>query len=119
MKIDWTVAINDKAIEDKINNLVDDGTMVEIHDLFAKIVNPWVPMLEGPLSQNLVITPQYVRYLQPYANYQYWGTEFNHTIEKHPLASAMWDQVAMETEMEKFEQGVKNILRRRAKELYG
>lgn len=119
MKVDWTVAINDKAIQNKIDNLIDDGTMVAIHNLFAKIVNPWVPMLEGPLSQNLVITPQYVRYLQPYANYQYWGIGFNHTLEPHEKASAMWDQVAMETEMEKFEQGVKDILERRAKELYG
>ena len=110
---------DEKSIQNKIEDLIDDTTMLEIHNLFAKLINPWVPFLEGPLSQNLEVTSEYVRYLQIYANYQYWGLEFNHTKDFHPLASATWDKVALQTELEKFEEGVKAILERRAKELYG
>lgn len=113
------VEIDENAIQNKVESLIDSKTMLEIHNLFAKIINPWVPYLEGFLSQNIETTEEYVRYKQIYANYQYWGTEFNHTIDVHPLVSAKWDKVAMQTELEKFEQGVKEILARRAKELYG
>lgn len=116
---DFTIDIDENSIVNKVENLIDESTMLEIHNLFAKLINPWVPYLEGPLSQNIEVTPEYVRYLQIYANYQYWGLEFNHTKDVHPLASARWDKVAMQTEMEKFEDGVRTILERRAKEMYG
>lgn len=106
-------------IQSKVESLVDDTVMLQVHNLLAKTVDPWVPFLEGPLSQTLEITPEYVRYLQPYAHYQYVGVHFNHTKTHHPLASAEWDKVAMQTQLESFEEQVKQILIRRAKELYG
>jgi hypothetical protein len=113
------VGINIPAIQKKVESLVDDTVMLEVHNLLAKTIDPWVPFLEGPLSQTLEITPQYVRYLQPYAHYQYMGINFNHTTTYHPLASAQWDKVAMQSQLNSFEEQVKQILIRRAKELYG
>ncbi len=113
------LTFKDNEIVEKINKLIDDNTMLEIHNLFAKTIDPWVPFLEGPLSQTVEINPEYIRYIQPYAHYQYEGINFNHTIEYHPRATAQWDKVAMQTELAAFEEQVKQILIRRAKELYG
>ena len=114
------VEVNTPAIQDKLSALFhDDRTMLEIHNLLAKTIDPWVPYLSGPLSQTVDVQPEYIRYVVPYAHYQYYGVGFNHTIEVHPLASAMWDKVAMQTMRESFEAQVKDILVRRAKELYG
>ena len=113
------VEIDDMKIQAKLNRLVDAQTMLEIHNLLAKMCDPYVPFLEGPLSQTTEITPNYVRYTQPYAHYQYYGTWFNHTKDYHPLASAKWDEAMMRDKKDEFEQQVKEILVRRARELYG
>lgn len=117
--VEYEVKIKDKNLVDKIDKLLDDNTNLQIHDLFAKILDPYVPMLEGPLSQTVEVHPAYIKYIQPYAHYQYHGTNFNHTLDYHPLATAEWDKVAMQTEIERFENDVKQILIRRVKELYG
>ena len=110
----------------QVDNLIDEQTMLQIHTLFAKLIDPWVPMLEGPLHQSGLaqIYADHVRYGGtdvgvPYALYQYNGTHFNFTKDYHPLASAQWDKVAMQTQMKTFEIGVQNILKRRARDFYG
>ena len=144
------VQINDKALNDMLENLIDDKTMLEIHNKFAQFCDPYVPMQEGALAQTTRITPEYVQYTQPYAHYQYTGDVYGPNIpikdkdgnitgwfsppgkkkhptgkpityskEKHPLASKEWDKAMMADKGEDFEQAVKEILVRRAKELYG
>lgn len=117
--------VNLDGLDDKIKNLIyDPTTRTEIHNVFAKMCNPYVPFLNGPLSQSAFanITPEYVQYggsNVPYARYQYYGVGFNHTVEVHPQATALWDQAMMREHKEEFEQSVKAILVRRYKELYG
>lgn len=113
------VHINDAAIQRKLDALIDDTTMLEIHNLFAKMCDPYVPFLEGPLSQTAQVSPKSVKYVQPYARYQYYGVGFNHTRDYHPQATALWDKIMMSEHGEEFVQQVKAILRRRANELYG
>lgn len=114
------VYIDDMALQKKLTKLTqDDQTMLEIHNLFAKMCDPYVPFLEGPLSQTIEVTPECVRYTQPYAHYQYTGEGFNFTKDYHPLASAYWDRAMMADHAEEFEELVKQILIRRARELYG
>lgn len=118
------VDIDEKAIGAKIENLIDDKTMLEIHNLLAKMCDPYVPFLEGPLSQSAFaqVTPEYVQYggsEVPYARYQYYGNEFNHTIDYHPQATALWDKVMMSEHGDEFRAQVEEILKRRARELYG
>ena len=117
--VNVTVKLNDAAIENKLKNLCDSETMLEIHNLLAKYCDPYVPFLEGPLSQTIEVTPEYVRYTQPYAHYQYYGTEFNHTLDYHPLASAKWDEAMLRDRRDEFLADVKEILVRRAKDKYG
>lgn len=117
--VNVTAKIDDQALKAKLENLCDDETMLEIHNLLATMCDPYVPFLEGPLSQTIEVTPEYVRYTQPYAHYQYYGEGFNHTREHHPLASAKWDEAMLRDKKDEFLEGVKEILVRRAKELYG
>ena len=87
--IKTTVYIDQRAIENKLTKLLkDERVMLEIHNEFARMCNPYVPFLEGPLSQTIEVTPWWVKYTQPYAHYQYTGDGFNFTKDYHPLATA-------------------------------
>lgn len=39
-----------------------------------------------------------VTYRKPYANRQYYGEDYNHDTEAHPLATSFWDQFCWENE---------------------
>lgn len=117
--ISTKVTIDEKSIRDKIEILLDDKTMLAVHNLFAKMNDPYVPFLEGPLSQTVVVTPRYLDYIQPYAHYQYNGVNFNFTKDYHPLATHHWDEAMMRNNGESFKRQVQAILKRRAKEIYG
>ena len=121
------IDVDEKAIQAKVENLIDDKIMLEIHNLYAKMMDPYVPFLEGVLAQSTEINtkgtayaePKGVHYIQPYAHRQYHGSEFNHTLDYHPLATAYWDEAMMRDKGDEFKKQVENILRRKAKELYG
>ena len=114
------VKVNPNKINAKLNNLLKDReTMLEIHNLLAKMCDPYVPFLEGPLSQTVEIEPFLIRYIQPYARYQYYGVDFNHTKDYHPQATALWNEVMVAERGDVFKAQVTEILKRRAKELYG
>lgn len=118
--VDIEVEISDNKLIDALSKLKkDDKTMLELHNLLAKMCDPYVPFLEGPLSQTIEVSPESVKYIQPYARYQYYGTDFNHTLDYHPLASAKWDEAMMRDHGEEFYKQVESILTRRAQELYG
>lgn len=121
MKLDVKVKINESTVQNKLNELLDDKTKLEINNLFAKMCDPYVPMLNGPLHESGLanVTPEYIQYNVPYARYQYYGMNFNHTVEFHPLATALWDKVMMQDRGQEFINQVEMILRRRATELYG
>ena len=113
------VHIDEMSLEHTIEELIDDKVMLEIHNLFAKMCDPYVPFLEGPLSQTIEVSPEGVRYTQPYAHYQYHGEGFNHTKDYHPLATAFWDKIMMQDRGPEFIAQVEKILKDRARQLYG
>ena len=78
--IEFDVDVDGKFLREHIDALCDDVTMQRIHNLFAKLINPWVPMYEGILSQALEITAKYIRYKQPYAHYMYDGEVYGPNI---------------------------------------
>lgn len=138
--------INFLGIEQKLANLADDETMIQIHNQYAKFLEPYVPMDEGILSHNITVTPEYVQYNGPYAHYQYtgivygpnipivengeivgyWsppnqakhptGAPIKYSTEKHPLATHHWDKAAMDDKGDVFKADVKNILQKKLKE---
>lgn len=101
---------------ERVNNAT---TMLAIHNTLAKRCDPYVPFLNGPLSQTNQVSVEGVRYIQPYARYQYYGVDFNHTTDYHPLASAMWDKAMLRDHGEEFYQEVKDIMVRRIEETNG
>lgn len=116
--IDVEIDLDEDVLADYIKDICDDGqTMLEISNLLAKECDPYVPFLEGPLSQTNIVSPEGVTYIQPYARYQYYGDEFNHTIDYHPKASARWDEAMMAERGEEFSHEVAEIIARRAKQL--
>jgi hypothetical protein len=144
-----TVKINNAKIKQLLEDVIDDKTMLAIHTLFAKMCDPYVPMKSGALSQTIEITPDGVRYTQPYAHYQYIGEVYGpnyHSINKygegywwsapgvrkipmdygmtydneiHLLATNNWDSAMMRDRGDEFIAAIKEIIKRRAKELYG
>lgn len=141
--------LNLRKLSNGISALLDDATMTEIHNLFAKTIEPWVPFREGVLAQSVEVTAEHVRYPGPYAHYVYTGEIYGPNIpimqdgvvvgwfsppgqkkeptgramtyntELHPLASKEWDKAAMEVKLDEFQRGVKEILERRARQIYG
>lgn len=120
--VTYEIDIDEAGIENKLMSLFyDPDAMLEIHNEFAKTIDPWTPFLTGAMSSSGLanVAADGVTYNVPYARYQYYGVNFNHTTTYHPLASAQWDKVAMETQLEPFIQKVKDILIRRYNQLYG
>lgn len=104
------------AIREKLNEVNNPTTMLALHNILAKRCDPYVPFLEGPLSQTTVVSSKGVTYIQPYARYQYYGEEFNFTRDKHPLASAKWDEAMLRDHGDEFNQEVKDTIKWRIKQ---
>lgn len=117
--ITTNIQINEKSIEKKLDNLIDDTVMLEIHKLFAELCEPYVPMNTGKLLSSVNVTPQYVQYATNYASDVYNRNDSNFNTEKHSLATGHWDKAMMQDRGEEFIQKVKELLIRRAKQLYG
>ena len=149
--ITTTVTIDSEAIQNKIENLIDDTVMLQIHNEFAKLLYPYVPFDTGSLRDSSFanVTPQYVRYATEYAHYMYEGVIYgpNFPIKdkqgniigwrspigegskhntrrpieyhKNPKATHHWDEAMMREQKDVFLKKVQEILKRRAKQLYG
>lgn len=78
----------DKTIKRLVNN---DRVGLFMSETCARYMNPYIPMDTGMLAQNYETKPFEVTYNQPYAERMFYGTEFNFNQEKHPLATARWD----------------------------
>lgn len=134
----------------RLQNVCNDASArLEAHNLLAQMCDPYVPMQEGILSQNIGVTPNYVRYKQPYAHYQYigdvygpnipifengqlvgffslpgqkkqpTGARINYSLEMHPLATDHWDQAMMRDKGKEFMEELRAIIIRRYGEMYG
>ena len=119
VKIKVDENIISKAIQRRLAEVNNPTTMLAIHNTLAKKCDPYVPFLEGPLSQTVIVSPDGVRYIQPYARYQYYGDGFKHTIDHHPLASARWDEAMMRDHGDEFNQEVKDIIKWRLRQTNG
>lgn len=116
------VEVSEQALLRYLNALCnDESTMIEIHNLLAKMCDPYVPYLNSPLSVSGManVSADGVLYTVPYARYQYYGIGFRHTLEVHPKATALWDKAMLAERGDEFREYVKRILIRRANELFG
>jgi hypothetical protein len=135
-----SVKISD-ALRKKISQINSPTTMLAIHNNLAKRCDPYVPFMEGALSQTTVITSKSVKYIQPYARYQYYGEVYgpnipikehgeivgwfsppgkpkhptgrkiNYTTDYHPLATSFWDKAMLRDHRDEFNKEVENIIK--------
>lgn len=135
--------INTRRITQQLEALRDDDIMYQIHNEFARMCIPYVPMRSGMLANSVLsnVTKDGVTWPGPYAHYQYMGELYlapngsawakkdeekypsgiplNYSTEEHSLASKEWDKAMMRDAGDVFLNNVKNILMKRFKELYG
>lgn len=112
----WKLVLLDRRVitgelRKQLKEVNNPTTMIAIHNTLAKRCDPYVPFLEGPLSQTNRVSAEGVRYIQPYARYQYYGVGFNHTKDFHPLASAKWDEAMLRDHRKEFNEEVKEIIK--------
>lgn len=74
------VAVDVNKLTKQFEGLLDDTTMLEIYNLWAKMIEPYVPMESGMLAHGYEITPNYLKYPGPYAHYQYMGIVYGPNI---------------------------------------
>lgn len=83
--------ISDLGVNQKLNLFMAQECM--------RLMNPFVPMDTGALSQTVETKADnergIVHYLVPYAHYQYTGESFNFSKEKHSLATHHWDEAML------------------------
>jgi len=108
-----------RGIRRKLDRIIDDTLMLQIHAAFERYCEPYVPFLTGMLAQTTRVFPEYVEYIQPYAHYQYVGEHFDHTLIYHPKATAYWDKVMMTEQGDAFLAEVKALIKRRARQVHG
>lgn len=112
------VEVNMEGIVGKLEDLLHDETLrLSINDALARYCDPYVPKLHGPLSETVEVTPECVRYIQPYARRQYYGDNFDFTKDYHPLATSRWDEAMMRDRGDQFCDEVSALIARRSKEL--
>lgn len=82
MNIRVDVNIDVKKLQQQFDSLKDDDCMYQVHNLFAKMCDPYVPMQEGVLSQSVAlgIAAHSITYYGPYAHYQYVGEVYGPNI---------------------------------------
>lgn len=112
ISIRWAKKLNTKQIS---NRFINDRVRMFAHNELYRLSNKYVPMQTGYLAQNVEITPKYVRYKAPYAARMYYGVGFRFRKNKHPLATAMWDKVAMQTQRDKLTRAVEAYMRRQSR----
>ena len=101
--------INHKRIQNKFHS---DKIGIFLASTCARYMDEYVPMDTGMLAQNFVVTPFQVEYTQPYAHYQFNGTHFNFSRDKHPLATAHWDEATSKAHGNQIAKEVTEYLRR-------
>ncbi|MBQ9428614.1 MAG: hypothetical protein IJU41_03610 [Clostridia bacterium] len=92
-----------------------DRTKIFANTELWRLCSPYVPMRTGTLMSNVEITPEHLRYKAPYAARMYYGEGFNFRRDKHPLATAKWDEAAMQTQKDKLVRAVTEFMRRQAR----
>lgn len=100
MKITISVAdvsVDVKGLTDGAEN--DRGFWTYAASEWHRLYSDYVPMDEGTLTNSVIIRPKEIEHTAPYAQYQYNGTNFNFRRDKHPKASAKWDQAAAATQL--------------------
>ena len=139
IKVTYKVKEN-SDLANSIDTIFNSQTKTMICNDFARLIDPWVPFREGVLSQTIEVGEDYIHYKTPYAHYMHEGMVYGPNIpyvqkdgsiewrspkgkkkhptgrpityrtDAHPLATAHWESVAMQTQADKFKRDITNII---------
>ena len=82
-------------------------------ECWRKRVEPYVPYNTGRLCNDVTIKPFAVQYNAPYADEVYNNLYMNFRKDKHPLATARWNEVASPAVMDYFVQDLQSYIDRK------
>lgn len=102
------VNVNARGLGEKAAN--DRGLWTFAATEWHRLYSPYVPMREGFLTNNVIIRPKEIEHAVPYARRLYNGVGFRFRKEKHPKASAKWDQAARATQLPKLVSAIQGYI---------
>ena len=114
--------MNQGAVFDKINAVTHNvGTMIDISRKVVEVIDPYVPYDTGNLSNSATFVHTLegtsIVYEAPYASKVYHGVDIAFHKDKHPLATAYWDKVAMQNERTRLAREAEAILKEKARQV--
>lgn len=109
MSLNIVVDIDTKKVA---NRLINDKVKLFANQEASRLLDPFVPFRKGNLSQNKVITSEYIHYKSPYAKRIYNGKGLNFNKDYHPLATAYWDKVGMVSQKDKLVKAIENYMQK-------
>lgn len=90
-KIKVEINIDGKKIA---NEIITKDVRIFANEDFWRLYEDFVPMRKGSLYTNKEINETGIYHKVPYAKKMYNGEDFNFSKDKHPKATAKWDEVA-------------------------
>ena len=102
--------IDKKAILNAVQ--LDDEFGMYAANSWRKLVEPYVPYNTGRLCNDVTIKPFAVQYNAPYASEVY-ESNMNFRKDKHPLATAHWNEVASPAVMDYFVRDLQSYIDRK------
>lgn len=110
--------INSFALISKKLGIEKDGPMQAfLLDTVYRRMDKYVPMRDGNLRKNVMVTNQAIYYMSPYAEYQYRGQrkDGSHKVKNYttPGTGHHWDQRMKSAEMDDLLKELKGEIRKR------
>lgn len=93
--------------------IFDKQTMTYAHTRLHALCSPYVPMDTGMLDQTVEINNECVHYKVPYAHKVWDGEGLNFSRDKHPLATAHWEQAMGAAKGQQLADEITEYLKRR------
>ena len=89
-KVNLQMDPTDKILLRRKLNKNGDGQRFFTHEV-RRLSDPYVPFLNGKLSENVTETPGSITYNSPYARRQWYENQWKNR-KKHPLAGGHWTE---------------------------
>ena len=121
--INITVKLDKASVFNKTQAITHNvGVMIDISSKAVEIIEPYVPYDTGELKDDVdyvysLTEGSQIVYNADHASRCYYGDDINFHKDKHPLATAHWDKVAMQTQRDRLVREAEKILKERAKQV--
>lgn len=99
-------------LEEPIKKLLTPEAVSFMYQTFYNKMFPYIPFVTGNLASDYTIEEDGIHFNAIYSTRQYFGTEFNFTKDQHPLAQALWADVAWNTHEKEINEELLHFLER-------